>query len=297
MLESCVRLQATSGQQRVFEAHGGGFAKGSAYVKLIIPFQKTAVNDAADFVLMIQPVISRKLISRGMDLPFQALAGGRVVAIFQRKPRRLSVFLGEHPRLVLHRVFSFPCVGYVKHIAELGLTARIIHQRDALGAATDIAAHFVVPQIILGAGRRIRALGVDHELFVIGVFIQSRGGFEKARPFLTAVRQAGGGILRKLQTGSDVSGRHILLFKQPIHTAANVINLPFAVGVCGYQRNERVRVMPNIVQFILELVVLRMVGGIAVNGLLQFVFQPLVVSLRGEDIHVLGGVGGDDERL
>ena len=122
---------------------------------------------------MIQPVILRKLISHGMALPLQSLAGGNVIASFQRKRRRLRVFLGERPRLKLHRVFSFARVGYVKHIAELGLTARVIHQRNALGAATDIAAHFVVPQVILRAGCRVRALGVDHELLMVGVFVQS----------------------------------------------------------------------------------------------------------------------------
>lgn len=38
MLETRVGMEAAPKQERVFEADGGGLAKGSAYVKLIIPF-------------------------------------------------------------------------------------------------------------------------------------------------------------------------------------------------------------------------------------------------------------------
>ena len=38
MLETRVGIEAAPKQERVFEADGGGLAKGSAYVKLIIPF-------------------------------------------------------------------------------------------------------------------------------------------------------------------------------------------------------------------------------------------------------------------
>ena len=36
VLETLVRVQAAAAEQRVFEAHGGGFAKGRAYVEFII---------------------------------------------------------------------------------------------------------------------------------------------------------------------------------------------------------------------------------------------------------------------
>ena len=36
MLETLVRVQSTAAEQCVFEAYGGGFAKGRAYVEFII---------------------------------------------------------------------------------------------------------------------------------------------------------------------------------------------------------------------------------------------------------------------
>ena len=68
-------------------------------------------------------------------------------------------------------------VGDVKDIPQPGPVPGIVHQGDALGTAPDIAAHLVVPQVILRTGGSVRALGVDHQLVMEGVFLKmlSRG--------------------------------------------------------------------------------------------------------------------------
>ena len=39
------------------------------------------------------------------------------------------------------------------------------------GAASDIATHFFIPEVILGTGCGVRALGVDHDLLGIGFLL------------------------------------------------------------------------------------------------------------------------------
>src|SRR5699024_6378882 len=61
-----------------------------------------------------------------------------------------------------------------------------LHRCAPLGPAPPIPAHAVVPQVVLGAGGSVRALGVDHQLFMERIFVEAGGGGEKARPLLPA---------------------------------------------------------------------------------------------------------------
>ena len=49
-----------------------------------------------------------------------------------------------------------------------------------------LAPHSLVPQFVIRTGRGVGPLGVDHELFVVWVFVQPCGGGEKVRPALVA---------------------------------------------------------------------------------------------------------------
>src|SRR5699024_12558223 len=51
-------------------------------------------------------------------------------------------------------------------LAQAKLVAGIVHQGNTLGATAHIPSHFFIPQVILGAGGGIRALGVNHHLLV-----------------------------------------------------------------------------------------------------------------------------------
>jgi hypothetical protein len=58
-------------------------------------------------------------------------------------------------------------VGNIKDVPKSRLVAGGVNERDALGAAPDITAHFFIPNLIISAGRRVGALGVNHELLVV----------------------------------------------------------------------------------------------------------------------------------
>lgn len=73
-------------------------------------------------------------------------------------------------------MFTGSGIGNIKHIAQARSVPGIIYQSNPFRTAPDIAPHFFIPQVILRTGRSVRALGVNHELFLIGVFIKPGGG-------------------------------------------------------------------------------------------------------------------------
>ena len=77
----------------------------------------------------------------------------------------------------------------IKHIAQPLAVAAGIDERDALGTAPHIPAHCIVPDVELRTGGGVRALGMDHDLLVIRVFVQPRRGGEEGLPTLQASGQ------------------------------------------------------------------------------------------------------------
>jgi hypothetical protein len=63
--------------------------------------------------------------------------------------------------------------------------------------------HFLVPKLISGAGRSVRALRINHELLMIRILVEPRGGFQKIRPaFVT------GGDLHRRVVGHLCQNRY-----------------------------------------------------------------------------------------
>ena len=58
-----------------------------------------------------------------------------------------------------------------RNVVQPGESAGFVQQGDALGTPAHIAVHPVVPDVEVGAGSGIRALGVDHELVCKGVLV------------------------------------------------------------------------------------------------------------------------------
>nr|WP_243124972.1 hypothetical protein [Faecalibacterium prausnitzii] len=76
-------------------------------------------------------------------------------------------------------------------------SAGFVQQSDALGTPTHIAVHPVVPDVKVGAGSGIRALGVDHQLVRKGVLVQPGCGGQVIRPTFPVPGQAVGRALGK----------------------------------------------------------------------------------------------------
>lgn len=101
---------------------------------------------------------------------------------------RNRLILPVFPKIRAARVLAAAGIGNIEYISEFGLVAAGIHKGDAFAASPHIAAHLLIPEVVFRAGRGFRALGENHELFIVGVLIQPCGGGQKCRPLLVASR-------------------------------------------------------------------------------------------------------------
>ena len=123
---------------------------------------------------MIGPVGVCQLSRCIRQLLGQGVCGGAIAAL-QHSLYRDSVPVLQCPQPGIAGVLPGAGVSQIEHIPQAQPVACIIQQGDALGAAPDIAVHPVVPDVITGAGGGVGALGVDHELVRVGVFVEAGG--------------------------------------------------------------------------------------------------------------------------
>lgn len=169
MDKAFVGIAPAAGQQGVFSADGGGLSEGSSDVEFIVPFQIAFVNDAEDLPAVIQPLIHHQLLNSGMNLFFQT--PGDVVAVLQRTAGGFFILFRKLPLREWAGTGTNTRIRNIEHIAEFGFVPGNIQQGDSFGAPADIAAHPVIPDPVIRAGGRLRALSIDHELFMIGIFV------------------------------------------------------------------------------------------------------------------------------
>ena len=120
---------------------------------------------------------------------------------------KLFLQSGRNCLLMLRAVFpeigaagAFGAAGicHIKYIFQLRSVPGVVNEGDALCASANIAPHSLVPQFVVRAGGSVGPLGVDHELFVVWVFVQPCGGGKKIRPALIAAGYLRGHVVCKL---------------------------------------------------------------------------------------------------
>ena len=189
MLEIFLRFQAAAGHERISDAHGGGIAKRRADIEIIIFLQKAPVNDTEDSPLVLLPIFPGKQSRDCFKLFLQTMLSGNAVAVFQRCRDCFPVRILHTAEMGRRLIFAAPRVGNIKHIAQNRSAAPCVNEGNSRGIAPDIPPHPLVPEIILRAGRGVRALGVDHQLLREGVFVYPRRRSEKRRPLPEAARE------------------------------------------------------------------------------------------------------------
>ena len=190
VLEVAFRLQTAAGHQGVGNTDGGRRFELDCDVEIIVLLQERTVNDVAEVLLMLVPILTRQLSGHIGKLLGKIITGNAVVALQHGRHRPDVLFL-QLPQPGGAGMFTGPGVGNIEHIAQAGPVAGIVHQGNPLGTAPHIPAHFLVPQVILGAGGSVRALGVYHHLLMERVFIKAGGSGKKSRPFLPAAHKLG----------------------------------------------------------------------------------------------------------
>ncbi|WP_223386042.1 hypothetical protein [Faecalibacterium prausnitzii] len=196
LIEPTGRLKAAAFQQRVGDADGGGGLKLHLHPGLIIIHQQRTVNDGADVPAVVVPVICHQFPGNIRKLLADTLSAD-AVGLAQHFRNRLFQVVVELPHLRVTGIAAHPGIAYVKNVVQPGESAGFVQQSDALGTTAHIAVHPVVPDVKVGAGGGIRALGVDHELVRKRVLVQPGCGGQIVRPAFPIPGQAVGCALGK----------------------------------------------------------------------------------------------------
>ncbi|WOC31648.1 MULTISPECIES: hypothetical protein [Caproicibacterium] len=181
-------------------------------------------------VLMIFPILLCHLSGDLLQLVGKALFAGNLIFLLQRRRNRVLMLQMVLPKERAAGIFPagrrlpFARVGNIKDIPDFWPVAGSVDERNPLAAAPDIPAHFFVPKLISGAGRRVGALGENYELLVIWIFVKPRGGFQKVRPVC--------------MTGGNLRRRAVGHLRQSLHIIRHSKNPPF--GLLG-KRKERLK--------------------------------------------------------
>ncbi|MBQ3591608.1 MAG: hypothetical protein II979_06665 [Clostridia bacterium] len=159
-----------------------------------ILLQKGIVNDADDVTAMIVPEFVGKIGSDFLKNIMERYIRHAVI-LLKRIEHRIHVFLFHPPQV--HRTGILTCsgVGKIIHIFQLWCIGIMINQSNPFGATADVPAHGFVPCIVICTSGSIGTLGVDHELFVVGVLVQPGGSVEKGSPVFQTVSKLSGGLL------------------------------------------------------------------------------------------------------
>lgn len=190
MLEILACIQPTAGHQGVGDADGGGGLKLDFDVEFIVLLQERTVNDITEVLLMLVPILTRQFSGHIGELLGKIVTGNTVVAL-QHGRHRPDVLFFQLPQPGGAGMFTGAGIGNIEHIAQPGPVAGIVHQSDPLRATAHIPSHFFVPQVVLGAGGGVRALGINHHLLMERIFVEAGGGGKKSCPFFPAAHKPG----------------------------------------------------------------------------------------------------------
>ena len=180
-------IEPAAAHQRVCCADCPGVFENRSQVVFIIFFEERTVNDAENVPLMLLPPAFDQITGDVLQLKSKADPAGLTETVFQRSGHSVQMLRTVLPKERAAGIRAAACVGYIKNVFHPGRVPGAVDQRNAFRAAPHIAVHGLVPDFIASAGGRLRLLGEDQELLVVGVFIQSGRCFKKCRPCLEAL--------------------------------------------------------------------------------------------------------------
>ena len=151
-----------------------------ATAKLIIIHQERAVNDGADVSTVVVPVICHQFPGSIRKLLADTLSAD-AVGLSQHFRNRLFQVIVVLPHLRVTGIAAHPGVRHIENVVQARESAGFVQQSNALGTPAHIAVHPGVPDVKIGAGGGIRALGIDYQLVCKGVLVQPGCGGQVVR--------------------------------------------------------------------------------------------------------------------
>ncbi|ASB41314.1 hypothetical protein ADH66_11990 [Acutalibacter muris] len=201
MGEKLARVQPAAGQERISRADCGGVPKGRLYVQFVIILQKRARDARQEVLHVAVPILGGQLPGNGLQLVGQAAFIGNAVLFPKGGSHGFGMFPAVLPQVGAAAPFPLHGVGNIEHISNPTAVLPDVKQGDTRGAPTHPPAHALFPHVVTGAGRGLRALGVDEDLLVVRVFVEPGGGFQEVCPLRKTAGKLTGGALRQLCKG------------------------------------------------------------------------------------------------
>ena len=154
------RVDAAPGQKHPSDTYGSSRLEFHLKSKIIIPFQQRTVNDVADLLGIVVPVVLHQFAGEICKLLGEVGITDPIV-FRQHFGHRFPEAVIHLPEVRVQGVSAGASVRNIEHIPQVRGTAAVIHQGNAFGAAPDKPVHPVVPDIIFSAGGGIWALGIN----------------------------------------------------------------------------------------------------------------------------------------
>ncbi|MBR2894904.1 MAG: hypothetical protein IKC03_04500 [Oscillospiraceae bacterium] len=198
MLKVFAGVQTTAGHQGIGGADGSGIFECHAYIVIIILLKERIGKDVKNIPAVVIPVFCHQFFRDALQLLTEVIPTGDAISLFQCFGHDFTVFLPVLPEVGASGIFLTGSIGDIKDIFQLGRIAAGVDESDALRTTPYIAAHLLVPEVVVCTGGSIRSLCVDHQLLMERVFIEPCGSIQKCDPVGKAARNLPRGLVRHL---------------------------------------------------------------------------------------------------
>jgi len=182
MLKVFAGVQTAAGHKGIGSADGGSIFECHPYVVVIILLKERIGKDVKNILAVIIPVFRYQLFRNALQLLTKVILIGNAVFLLQSRGHSCAVFLTVLPEVRSSGVLFTGSVRHIEHILELRCITAVVDEGDTLRTTPHIAAHLLVPEVIVSAGRGIRLLCVDHELLMEGILIEPCSGIKERKP-------------------------------------------------------------------------------------------------------------------
>ena len=210
-VKKAIRFKSAPFQKCVGDADRGGGLELHFQPGTIIVHQERTVNDGANVLAVVVPIICDQLpgnIGKLLTEPFMADAVGGSQCIRNRLFQIIVIL----PQVRVARIAAHTSIRHIKNVMQTRISTGFIQQSDAFGTSAHIAVHPVVPDVIVGAGCSIGPLGVDHQLIFKAVLVQPGCSGQVRCPAFPIPGQAVGCALGKSKVFFGFAWHFCLLF-------------------------------------------------------------------------------------